>query len=71
MTAQQPLTRRTKTVRETAEIIGLEYETVLGLIRTRRLHAILVGNKYLIPDHAIDAFLGEPTTEQPGIRGIA
>lgn len=71
MTAQQPLTRRTKTTRETAEILGLEYETVLGLIKAEKLRAIYLGNKYLIPDAAIAEFLGETPAEAPGIRGVA
>jgi excisionase family DNA binding protein len=53
-------TRRTKSVPETAEILGLSYQGVLGLIRTERLRAIWMGNKYLVPDVAIAEFLGEP-----------
>lgn len=72
MPAQQPLARRTKTPKEAAEIIGIEYETVLTLIKDKRLHAIWIGNRYLIPDVALAAFLGEPVTDEPpGIRGVA
>lgn len=67
---QVPLTRRTKTVRETAQIFGVNYETVLDLIKAKELHAIWIGNKYLVPDHAIAAFLGEPGEEASGIRGV-
>lgn len=72
MPTQIPLTRRTKTVKETAEIVGVDYQTVLGLIKEKRLHAIWIGNRYLVPDAAIASFLGEVVPEEtPGIRGVA
>lgn len=52
-------TCRTKDAHEAADILGVKYQTLLGLIKTKRLFAVWIGNRYLIPDAAIAEFLGE------------
>lgn len=47
----------TVTVREAAERIGISYRVCLDLIKTKKLHAKWLGNKFLVPVASITAFL--------------
>lgn len=59
MSAQEPLTRRTKTPTEVAVILGVSKETVLAMIKADRLECIRFGTRFRIPDAAIARLLGE------------
>ncbi|QWF81161.1 excisionase family DNA-binding protein [Amycolatopsis sp. CA-230715] len=46
------------TPRETAERLGIPYDTVLGLIRSGQLSAQRAGRYYVVPDAEIHRYLG-------------
>jgi excisionase family DNA binding protein len=59
-TALPPLERKTYTIEEVAMVLGLGRNTVLNLIRDRRLRTVPdIGKRVLIPCVAIDEFLSE------------
>lgn len=56
--AMPPLTRKTYTIEEAAEVLGLGRNKVLELIAEKRLRTIPdIGKRVLIPVVAIDEFL--------------
>ncbi|MER7433180.1 helix-turn-helix domain-containing protein [Pseudonocardia alni] len=52
-----PATRRTRTVRECAEEIGVSTDVVRDWIRSGQLAAKFCGNKYLVLDRTLQAFI--------------
>ena len=52
-----PVTCETSSTRTAAKRICISYELCLRLIKEKRLHAVWVGNKFLVPNTAISDFL--------------
>lgn len=53
-----PLSERlTLTVKEAAQLIGVDLSTMYDLVHDRRIHSVRAGRKILIPRASIDAFL--------------
>ncbi len=56
--AERP-NRRAYTVRETQEILNVSYASIYRMLKDGRLKSINIGRSRRIPDHAIEAILGE------------
>lgn len=57
--AMPPLVRKTYTIEEAAEVLGVGRNRVLTLIEAKRLRTVPdIGKRVLIPVAAIDEFLG-------------
>lgn len=58
ITMQPPLERKTYTIEEAAEVLGVGRNTILKLIGDKRLRIVPgIGKRVLIPVVAIDEFL--------------
>jgi len=63
METNDPLPRIAYSARETANLIGVKYQTVLAEIRAGRLVARRVGKEYRVHRHMIDEYLKCPGQE--------
>jgi excisionase family DNA binding protein len=53
--------RKTKTVDETAKILGLSRSSTYEAVRTGQIESIRIGGRIIIPDAVISRMLGEAT----------
>lgn len=51
-----------------ARRLGVEPETVCGLVRAGKLQAVLVGRAYRFEPAAVEAYLGNCRKRKPGVR---
>lgn len=66
--ARQLSGRATITMREAAEILGVDARTVSGAVRAGDIPAVRVGRRVLIPRHRFFAYLdgnGDAAAEEP------
>lgn len=53
--------RRTYTVTEAAELIGISRSTAYDLVSKGELHAIRLGRRWVVPVSTVTSIVGSPT----------